>query len=818
MKLATVIAAMCIATPSNAGRGLENSAARKAIVEEIVGIASNYRIIPVLRTPVLHSNDTSTARHHGNALDKAIYEAISAREDIVNEFLQLMYDPQHNIDVLIDELYEVLANVASAYVSRQPSTRYSKFSWMWGGNKNEEVGKLNDHERKLILWHVFKATMYFRAKLRAREGDSSDLAEAYEMLMKTVSNKQQKDEDWHKVSNMVAFYREFPELSYRLNQSEIKSARQSISTQGSSALTAIDELQLELWKSVNDTKPQLQSEVAFLDLYKETELIRRINNYYSFKGTSDEFFIFQGDPADYLITFEMSRLKSSPLLNALFKMGKPNAKSTPDEGWGVTWEQLHEPRTLSAAVGELLTALHWHWHDLAAALYPQDTQAAIRFITTYPVIDAEEVEQALQAYRAKQHDAKITAPIDAFIAELPRLTAKNTLVNEAIAVQQRGQLTEEDTVHVGLKRTSPRAILTNAINTELLDGGRWHYLNLEHIKNHHEWYVPTFAVIASLREIGLTETQLQEQIFTAGFPKLLRGDSIDMQDLIAIRQLLQTEKIHELLVGQEYDPEVRQALMKKVMFLPLALQLETLLQKLSGNTSTDGALLKTVQELTQDKMLEPLITTMLALHKPSATHSSKKRSKRRKRSSNPLRNIRLTLNKVSREMSTARDHYFVASNREQPANAGTTQKNETQQQLASIKAAKEKEFRNYVQNAQRLQARIVAQHAAKIGRGGLPHNTPIWLRLQAMLSYTQISAEELIKRAAMKAIDVTHFEAMIAPEGGVNPTAAELDKIKTALVQHTLNREKRHEISVSKRADVVENIDTEIDKIKALIK
>ena len=107
-------------------------------------------------------------------------------------------------------------------------------------------------------------------------------------------------------------------------------------------------------------------------------------------------------------------------------------------------------------------------------------------------------------------------------------------------------------------------------------------------------------------------------------------------------------------------------------------------------------------------------------------------------------------------------------------------------------AAKQKKHRAPTQAQQERQlTRRIKKLATQIGREGLPSDTPVWLRLRAIINYAGTTPAELTGRAAMRNFDAARLMSIIAPESTVLPTYAEVQTLQAALAAlHTPKRKK----------------------------
>lgn len=140
-----------------------------------------------------------------------------------------------------------------------------------------------------------------------------------------------------------------------------------------------------------------------------------------------------------------------------------------------------------------------------------------------------------------------------------------------------------------------------------------------------------------------------------------------------------------------------------------------------------------------------------------------------------------------------------------------------------LPAAKQKKHRAPTQASQteRQLARRIKELATQIGREGLPSDTPVWLRLRAIINYAGTTPVALTGRAAMRDFDAARFASIVAPESTVLPSRAEIQTLHAALsALHTPKRKKlRREDSYMRRSRYGswQKIDKEVNALLRLV-
>ena len=799
-----ITAVLCFFAVSAVARGLDNVAVRRAVVSDILRVAGNARIIPMLMIPV-YDKDKLQVKHHVDALMVEMHGVLRERTDLLHDHIELHHNREIDLDSLVTKLYEEMARVASLYVAKQKATGLGSFKWRWSGDGLAGVVKLDHEARKNILRQALKVSLQTQYKLCSRESEDTCMIDIYDLLQEHMNKNERQS-----IDDLRVFYAEFTQLNIPMRANEVAIVRKMVAEKKLSFSRIMDKLELEMLQSVEENNViELQQNVHLVDIIKRRKLIEMIENYYNIDGLS---YINNPDTAAHLVKINVANLRDSVALNFL-NMQKE---------WQVTWAQLRENQILVGVLGEFIQTMGLDWLAFGQLIYPQDERAAAQFITNIIMgdsVNTEAITTALQAYRETLQDDELVDHIDYLVTGLPHLVEKNLLLSDIARLLEDNLLTEDNHPHAGLDGESPRAILMRAIDHAINATGRWKYLGARQIMRYSEWYIPASLVVSHLARAGLTETQLREHVFTSsGFDKLQRGKAFNAEEIEAVRQLVSAEKIEALL--SSYESEDKQVIAQRAQFLPLTLQLESFVYILAKRLNSDGEFLQALQELVSNKSAEgdgifaPLALTLQDLHKPTIMQN--KNTKRKKRSTKPsqIRQLRNILVKVAAEMESERKKYFVAVGKEPQQNKTTVppqqdkQREKHRQIQAQLQAKRQ---------AQRELEQQVSSLARKMDREPLPFGTQLWLRLQVILAYMGVDSKELGQRAAMKSVDAERFAALIVQDAAVIPTEAELDSIKQALTQHTLGREKRGIISSREMNMLLENMDTEIETMSALV-
>ncbi len=790
------LAAVAQGLASPVAQGLASAVVRRAAATDMLYVASSVFVIPALRIPTFHGGqpqNNAQAKRHVDAFMLELKTAAAESPRLLHDYIALLHNHEVDIDHLVDELYQEMQRVADQYVARQKSTYLGAFQWFWGSHTHHSLAKLDDAGRKRVLRQALQNVADTHRRLNLRERGGVFMTDVYRSLQARMNDAEsQSNED------TIAFYEAFPQLNVPLLENETALVQEMLPETKLSPDQVLNKLELEMHKSLGENDNiELHHQVHLDNILSRDALAKMIKNYYK---VGKVYETIPGGPA-HLLELNLANPRNSVVLQTL----------DVDTWWNITWAQLREEQTLLMALGRLMQAMNLDWPALGKLIYPQDEQAAARLITRIAKerMDVEPIIAALQAHRATLQDDELAAHIDTFVADLPHLAEGSYLLGSAAYLLQDGLLTQDNQPTAGLEGASPRAILKNAIDRATKDSGRWGYLNTKNILNHSAWYLPSAYLAGRLSGFGLSETQLRQQVFTAsGYDKLQHGRAFSAQEIEAVRQLVSPEKVEALL--HPYASNDKKNVIERVQVLPLALQLETFVQTLATQINSDGPFVQALDDLVQaDGVYAPLALTLRQLHKPQRT--ANKKGKRKRKIKTPLREVRLELVKIAAETGAAQKKYFVAEEKLQDHQT-TAQQEEMlarQEQLRAKQDAQEK--------ARRQRAQRVSSLANKIGRQPMPLNTPIWLRLRALLAYLEIDSQALVHLAAMKTVGAERFYRLIDPDAETIPTEEELNSISEALSKHTLSREKRHMIPSKQRELLLENMVIEIEAISNLV-
>lgn len=773
------------------GQVWENMAVRRAVTHDMLLTATMIRIFPVVRVPLLYLQEEQI-RSHAHALEGKIKAEVIERVDLLQSYVDLLYGKDIDVDKLSIELYAELAEVATQYVLDQKPTSLAKFTWTWGGGRGDGVAKLSDASRQHVLAQALRDVAKSRQKIRQREGSDTPITELYGILSERMD-----DIDRRSSADVVELYQALPHTIMTVTEAEIAHVHKLLTEPTLSFSDIMSELDVVTSAAVVEEEGVAwQQQVHLADIFNRRQLNELIEKYYNIKEVG---YVVSNDASSFMIRKDLNNPRNSAALYALDWQ----------TAWQVTWDNLREKRTLSSAWGELMLAVGLDWQTLGQLVYPDDKRSAAYFAARIIGIDIERVNAALQAYRATLQDDTDIASVDVFLAELPHLREKNMLMIDIAQMFQDNLLTEDQSSHVGLDGNSPYDVLQVAMEYTVAASGRWNYLDRQQLTEYKHWYVPAFNIATYLHAIGLTEAQLRQHVFTAaGFDKLQRGEGFERDDLAALRRLLGEDQVTALLRDYDIEDRQREILVERLQILPLIVQLEGFVHKLAGYLNSDAEFLQALESIADGDMYAPLALLILELHRPSV-QPNKKGKRRRKNTPSPFRNIRNALAKISEQINVAQNEYLAAiaapttEQHAQPTTAPNSTNSTQQHQQAQ---AAQRELRQQVTNL-----------AKQIGRNKLPSNTPMWLRLRALLAYLDANAKELGRRAAMKNISTQRFAILLDPNSRAVPTQVELDSIVKALTQHTLKRAQRAEITSKERSRLLESMTIEIEAMQALL-
>ena len=777
------------------GQVWENIVVRQAAAHDMLLTASNVRIFPVLRVPLLYLQEDQL-QHHVHAVSTTIRERVAERTDILQMYVDLLHNKPVDVDKLAADLYAEMADVATLYTSSQKTTSLGKFSWRWGGGSSDVLTKLDDASRQSILARVLRDAADMRQKKQQREGSNTPITDLYSVLRERMD-----EDDLRITSGLFEFYQAFPQINETLTDEEVAMMHRMLVDKKNSAPSIMGELDLVMTSSViKKDGIDWQQQIHLADIYNRSHLKKLIKKYYDMEEAS---YVTDGYKDGSIAKKDLNNPRTSAALYALEWQTE----------WQITWENLREERALSKAWGELMLTIGLDWQTMGQLLYPDDKRSAAYFMARMMGIDVERVNTVLQDYRATLQDDNAIASIDTFLTELPHLIEKMLLMGEVVQLFNDKLLTEDKGGHVGLDGNSPYSVLRTAMDYAVATAGHWYYLNIKQLTEYKHWYVPAFTLANYLHEIGLTEEQLRQHIFTAaGFDKLQRGESFDSNDLNALRQLLSEEQVATLLHDYDIEDGQREVIIERLQILPTIMQLEGFVHKLAEGLSSEAEFLQVLKNIDDDDMYAPLALIVLELYRPSSQPN--KKGKRRKRNTgSPFRNIRNALAKIPEQINAAQREYLAAIATPQ---LDTEQEIEQRAQQAALKIQTEQQ-QLWAEAAQRDIKQQVDKLAKQIGHEKLPPNTPIWLRLRALLIYFDADAKELGQRAAMKNISSQRFAKLLDPNSMVLPTKVELDSIAKALTQYTFKREKNSVITAKERHRLLENMAIEVEAMQDLI-
>ena len=627
------------------GQVWENMAVRRALAHDMLLTASLVRIFPLVRVPLLYIQEPQI-RHHTDALSQVLKDTVADRVDLLQMYVDLLHGQAVDVDKLVAEFYTELAEVAARYVLDQKPTSLGKFTWEWGvKGKGDGSNKLSDDKRQEVLAQALLDVAESRQKLQQREGSDIPITELHADLFDRMD-----DLDKLGAADTVELFQAFPQIKITLTEAEVAYVHKLIADDPTISFSdCIYALDIVMSASLLEEEGiAWQQRVHLADIFNRRKLNQLIEKYYDTKDTG---YLISNDASGYMIRKDLDNPRSSA---ALYALGWQTE-------WQITWENLREERALSQAWGELMLAVGLDWQTLGQLMYPDDKQSAA-YLTARKagLLDEQTVTAALQTHRATLQDDTASASIDAFLAELPLLMEKNLLMGEIVEMLDVKELTEDRSAHVGLDGNSPYDVLVAAMNYAIVASGRWNYLDMKHLTEDKHWYMPAFKIATYLHEVGLTEAQLRQHVFTsAGFDKLQRGEGFGRDDLAALRQLLSGKQVTALLRDYDIEEKQRESIVERLQILPLIIQLEGLVHRLAGHLNSDADFLQALQNIADDDMYAPLALVILELHRP--TVQQHKKSKRRKRSGNsPFREIRNALVRVSEKSATAQSEYLAA--------------------------------------------------------------------------------------------------------------------------------------------------------------
>lgn len=110
-------------------------------------------------------------------------------------------------------------------------------------------------------------------------------------------------------------------------------------------------------------------------------------------------------------------------------------------------------------------------------------------------------------------------------------------------------------------------------------------------------------------------------------------------------------------------------------------------------------------------------------------------------------------------------------------------------------------------------ARRIAKLSNIIGKSSLPADTPVWLRLRAIIDYAGTDMQQLAQRTDLQDMQARFF-ALIANDATVLPTQEELINITLALEKH-ISKNKR--MLQPQKSKLLDNMRAEMAELLNLV-
>lgn len=862
-----------------------SSTANRVLARELL-----TAIDAALFTPNILDNSKTSAYHRSNMV-AALYSKLRAREDILQDYLDLWRAPTDGDGKnLAAAIYSILKETADAYVAEASTNTRTKLFWDWRFSNNKNVGKFDDDERVRLLQQVMLLTLRIKGKFREHQQGSTDLLQLHQHLAERLHGANRQA-----VAETNEFYTEFPELSLSLNNAQ---AAQIYAYLDGNDVN-LDGFNKELHELIITTLSKIESD-DIISLQQKLTL----NNIVTSKTPIDQS---QGLREGKMLTDIKQLWHHSSLFANIDGMA-----------WDVSWDELRTDRFLSSATGELLSQMNWSWSDLSKVVSPHNAQAAALFLDTFK--EGNNVEILTRALLAKKNTlpADRAVHIDNFLSELPHLEEKRKLMSTIKLAHKLEFLNTDSSELATLEGASPRAVIDLAITNYMYAEARWQYLTVDTLLQGKGLYTPALTIAYTLRTAGATAEQLRTHIFTdAIYDKLLTGESISALELQALQRLLDKEKVLALIEQLDIDKDAHQHLLTAILVLPIILQLESFAQEFAAGEASNAKFIALLEKTPEDSMYAPLARSILRYYRtpPQPNNPRRGRKKRKAAGVKELSTIRGLLRQVGTEAFESRQGYltdygkslfyaFTLENNREFFRIGQadhriyldddynpnqellrTQELEnivapqykaatdliffvyadgislqdlqtvllefygeqghgqlyaaptaevagftvgsatgwlkklqgefTEEEVgqflsaASQEAAARRNRYGYIPrqlppaseqlpptaaqgNSKVAQkqprerktqdlARRVIELQKKIGRQGLPPDTPPWLRLRAIMSYMDTTPQELMERAALQAITEERFAELLAPDTTAVPRREELLSIRTAL-------------------------------------
>lgn len=291
----------------------------------------------------------------------------------------------------------------------------------------------------------------------------------------------------------------------------------------------------------------------------------------------------------------------------------------------VSYAQLQEPRAIYEATTQFLMTMDWSWYKFSKTIYPENSKEAALFAANYKhnlVIEYvnilfsdkassitaiktfRDIRAALEKEKEALSDTEKIDAIGNFLSELPSLIAKSALVSLASDALQTGSITSTK---------EKRELFEKAIHNDLQDDSIWNNSNLELLLVDSPSRASIFGAAGSLLQLGATDKQLRENIFTENvFNKLVEGKIVTERNLNEMRKILDEETVRKFvsnLGGLQED--VREKLVSVILQLPRLIIRDGLAKKLAKGMSSERDFLKTLRAVEENSMYRPIATNLL---------------------------------------------------------------------------------------------------------------------------------------------------------------------------------------------------------------
>lgn len=807
---------------------------RRVLARQVSSLLVASGLQPVL---IVSHLPQDMAQHHIGKLEDSLVSAFAADTSIMSGFLNMLlgeHEPVSGAGDFAERVHTLLGETVSAYVHEQA------LDWRW----YEAVANLGEEEKKERIVDVAESVSIFNVKFRKADGNTN-LFDLYSRLDEYYKEVVTSDDLKQKISDAAEFYHTFPQLDLRFQSDKIDALLAYVGD-GDRTWGEIDNrimtIMISAANNTYDSADMMERRVTMADIFANnmpTDILDEVTDEIAGMFEIDKFEI------DKDVVNEVAGYIGSSFFSDL-----PGTVLGKQYELNVTFAQLLDGRFLLNVTTQFLLDIGWSWQEFGTIVYPHAKQKASRLITDYVrnPFDVEFSAIIENSLRAEMHrNGEKSGIIARFVAELPLLFGKEILLKTAIYAQNSGQITRDSDMRKLFMEANE-----NYLNTMI----RWNYLFTSDL--HADDLPPTtLEVIRKLQSIDVAETQIRERIFgPVVFNKIIAGGIYSEQDINAVRTRMSMEEISALVDELRFRLSDREhsALTTAITHLPKIMQIEGFARKFANGVSSNANLIKVLEGVEANSMYKPLADEILSA---SAGMAKRKRKVF-------LNNIIRVIHTVNADLARERLNYLNARGEEQDrlselpnrfadqhgplAERNTAIDMEPEQQDLPVvlpappkheprtpKKAKadklidmetqlriEEEQRHAAeqkiqaeQGAKRQQQQLT-QLVRKIGRDGLPADTPIWLRLQALLSYMEITVAELAERADLRKMQ-ERFLAVVARDATVLPSKEELHAIGLALRKYTQKRKNRGELTPKRAAKLLAELYPELDKIERFL-